>query len=72
MVQLRWYILESWKKITENITITDGVTNKTRSTVYFKELKKNYCKCHCYYNAPTELKMIFCRWYIIFTDGYTE
>ena len=28
--------------------IIDGVTDETRPLVYFRELEKNYCKCHCY------------------------
>jgi len=29
--------------------ITNGVTDGLSLLVYFKELKKNYCKYHCYY-----------------------
>jgi hypothetical protein len=44
MTQLCWYILESWKRVTTKITITNGVTN-----IYSRELEKNHCKYHYYY-----------------------
>jgi len=49
ITQLYWYILESWKRITANATITNGITDKTRPSVYSWELAKNYCKCYFYY-----------------------
>jgi hypothetical protein len=42
------YIPESWKAITANATVTDGVTVETVLSVYSRELEKNYCKCYCY------------------------
>jgi hypothetical protein len=35
MTQLYCYILESWKKVTTKVTITDGVTD-----IYSRELEK--------------------------------
>jgi hypothetical protein len=49
MTQLYHYILESWKIITKNFTITDEVTDKTSLSVYYIELENNYYKYHCYY-----------------------
>jgi len=48
MAQLYRYILASWKRLTANVTITDGVTNRTKPSVYSRELEKNYYKWHCY------------------------
>jgi hypothetical protein len=38
--QIYHYILESWKIITEIVTITDKVTDETIFSVYYRELKK--------------------------------
>ena len=27
---------------------TGGITNRLSPSVYYRELKKNYCKCHCH------------------------
>jgi hypothetical protein len=40
------YISESWKRITANATIIDGVIDRIILSVYSKVLEKNYCKYH--------------------------
>jgi hypothetical protein len=35
------------KRITVDITLTDGITDETRPSIYFRKLKINYRKYHC-------------------------
>ena len=53
--QLRQYIIESWKRIIINATITDGVTDKIRPSIYSRESEKNYCEYYCYFYRTNKI-----------------
>jgi hypothetical protein len=40
------YFTESWKIFTGNTTITNILTDKNISSVFYRELQNIYCKCH--------------------------
>ena len=52
--------------------ITDGVTNEISLPVYSRESwKRITVNVTATINSPIELQMVFCWWYVIFTNGYT-
>ena len=59
--QLHRYILESWKGITANATMTDGVTDETNCRYILESWKRITTNATDIVNAPMELQMVFCR-----------
>jgi hypothetical protein len=70
--QLHRYIPESWKRITENATITDGVTDGTNRRYISESWKRITTNITAIVNALTKLQMVLCQYYVIITEGYTD
>ena len=54
------------------ILITKGITDGIFCRYFPESWKRIIANITAAINTPTKLQIIFCRWYIIFTNGYTD